>query len=547
MKNFWKLGCAVPAVLLLAFQMACGSSSTTAGTTGTTGTTGGGTTTEAKTVTITNLTTLPNLDFSLADITTNIAVAPKSKGLFKEAAAVGTTSSAGCMALKFFKPTAINGMKQAEAFKCLPEKTQAAANSDSDATNDVSVPTGQYNHYQISMPQTVIDTANISSARARVGNLVSGDNTTFKMNICVSTDGTTYFPAFEMNLTGDNVAKTWSGFVTSHSADSSFNKVTFDILMNSAAALSTDFDIANVDSLSTTGYFGREPQNFDTTTIDVTSDTTYTDGFRLNFGYWADGTKFPDFPITSSDPINQTIGTFSDPAVPVSGLMYSIFNNSVCAAQMTYSLNNVPVFNDSEACDVTQDPPLVVDSSTVPFGADVATFTLPDTINVPEDLNDNVAFADAWDCTAASGSSFVEIDGTDIDYQSCLNPVIGFQTVDTAADCFPQEGGGGGGDNGGGDIVGTYAEQNGTCVAFTDVHTITLAGSAGSYTLHGEGDVGDPGPFTFVEGITCSFNAGPGGTIPCTCDVTKLLQGIFQGSCDSACTAGDGGFTFNKE
>lgn len=502
---------------LFPFTISCGSSSSSDSTDDSGDTAGA--------VTVTDMAVLPNLDLASADTTSasfSLTAPPRSA---VRNADVGSTSSAGCMAMKFFKPQALNGMAEAEVFKCFPETTQAAVNSDSDSTNDLTIPTGSFGYYQVMLPTSLSEQIGVTSVKTRMGNFTSGGTTTFKMFICTSTDDSTYTPNIEMNISGNSTDLIWSGFVTKHNADS-FDNSTFSILMNSAADFSTTFDFANVASLTTVGYFGRDPSGFDETANDVDSDTVYSDGFRLNFGYWADASTFPDFTIASTDPINQTIGSFAEATGEMSGLMYALFDAQDCAAKMTFESSGESTFEDTEACDVTADPPTVVDASFVSFYADVAALTLPDSISVPDEVNTNTAFTDAWDCTAPSGSSFTEIDGSAIDYSACTDISSDVQDVDSS-ECF--EGGGGGGSDSLPDLSGNWivSSASGSCISTGTPLTVASAGSNSYSTSSGPISVS----ISVSSSTACAFVANGSACGSCTVAAHGSSATLTMGSC----------------
>ena len=130
------------------------------------------------TVEVTDLSTLPSLDLTAADTTaSSLSLLP---GLKTKNASVGEVSASCCVATQFFKPLALKRLQEAEVFKCYVAATQDGANSDSDASNDISIPTDDYGWFQVTFPDQIV--------RARLGNFVADSSNTFKMDVCFSND-----------------------------------------------------------------------------------------------------------------------------------------------------------------------------------------------------------------------------------------------------------------------------------------------------------------------------------------------------------------------
>ncbi len=372
--------------------------------------------TTGSTGTVSDLSTLPNLDLSAAD--TSSASFSALPGLKESHVAVGGSSDFGCMSINFMKPTSLASLKEAEAMKCYMRTTQDSTAADTDASNDFSVATDSYTYVHVGFAAQAQGPKHV---RARIGNF--GD--TFRMDVCSSGDGSSYTQNASMDFTASDT--TWSGGLVSHfsSPDGSFNDfvgIAFDIAMASAEAIQQEFSLANVSTVDTTLHVCQDP-----TTSDVQSDTSCPQIFRLGFGY--DGSTVR----------NSVTGSFSDTENSISGILHSEFDSDEGVGKGEATMGG-QTQTDTEAFNPAT--LLVVANSAVSFYSEVADATLGAAVTQAEALA-AVTFGRSWDCTAESGSSFVEVDGSAIDYTPC----DALMNVEHEGfDCFGLEGGEGGGD-----------------------------------------------------------------------------------------------------
>ncbi|MBI2067339.1 MAG: hypothetical protein HYT77_04940 [Deltaproteobacteria bacterium] len=380
------------------------------------------------TLVVNDLSVLPSLSAvsSSSDVTASLS-ALKAKN-----AEVGRNSSAGCMAVNFFKPQILDRMKQADMFRSYLETTQDTVNSDSNSENDLDVPTDQYGYYQVRLGAS-------EYIRVRLGNFVSGSSTSFKMDVCNSSNGTTYSRGTEFSVTGDASNYLWSGYVrdrfTFSETNKGFDATIFSIRMKDQNSMQEEFSFANLcttascqPAIDITSYFGDVP-----TTSDVESSTTYYSVFRLGFNYNAATNR------------NVTIGTFLNPSTEVNGLLCAEFDDTEGAGLMKYTVMGDIIFNETEGFSLANlSSPKVVSTDGIDFYGDFACNSLPDAVTVAS-VNENTAFDSSWDCEAPSGTAFTEIDGSQISYAEAEGIVedVKSEASSDSGTCMTEEGVGG--------------------------------------------------------------------------------------------------------
>lgn len=353
----------------------------------------------AQSLLVSDLKTLPSLDLSNVDLSSSSAsLSPLP--LLSEST-IGETSSAGCEAVNFFKPMILSRLKAAEVLKCYVRKTQEATASDSDTSNDLSIPSNSFAYYQIAL----IEEGESSDIRVRLGNFSSGSSTTFKMDVCEEEEDQAFRRSMEFQIAANVAQKSWTGYVIDHvveDEESDFSKNSFTFVMDSDSEMEQDFSFDRVASVNATSY---SADNANENAPD--SDTEYEGIYRLTFDY------------TAANERNEITGAYQNSSQGNSGAMYTLFNTTQGAAQMTRSSPGFS-FEGSEAYDLRTDPPVIIDSSTVSFFDTVDISELPELVTVIEIAN-QTAFSSTWDCEAETNSNIVEIDtsGSNFDYSEC--------------------------------------------------------------------------------------------------------------------------------
>lgn len=379
---------------------------------------------------VSDLSLLPDLNTIASKSDTTSA---SLSALTLKEASVGSTSSAGCMAINFFKPTAINRLKHPEF--CYLKATQDAVNSDSDTTNDMNIPTDSFGYYQVKLSDS-------DYVRFRAGNFSGDSGNTFRMDVCNSSDGTTFSCDYQIAVTSDLTNFTWSGsvktFFTEGALYKSYSANEFTIRMASAEVMEKDFDLANLSTesgkqpaIDTTSYYGR------TSALSQDAVPSFSEVFGLGFTYDAANQR------------NKTVASFvnSSTGSSINGQICAEFNATEGASVLKYGQGGTTSFSDTEGFKIVSgSKPTVISTSDVDFFGAFACSTLPDSVTA-DGVRAKVAFSDSWDASVPEGSTLVQIDGSAIDYKTCDDIVAALSSVEShdASGCFESGTGGSGG------------------------------------------------------------------------------------------------------
>lgn len=353
---------------------------------------------------ILDLSTLPKLD----EVEKGDTAASASLSSLKTTHnATGSTSSTGCMGLHFFRPEAINRVRQAELFKCYAAVTQ-------DRIPGMVIPENRYAYYRINFAGT-------ESILFRVKNETSGSTKDFQMDVCKSTDGISFQRVSEFTASGNSSTATWTGSVINH-VTGGFDCTNYTMVMNSAAVMDEEFDFNNVRSLETSSCYCQNPS-----TSNVESGTSCGSLFTLGFTYQSSGR-------------NTTTGSYSIPSVDVNGRICTEFNGTEGAGILNYTIANSFYYSDTEGFQVSTSP-TVIPTSEVDFFGEFACSSIPDEIS-EETLLSNVTFTRSWDCLLPPGQLPLEIDSSIVDYSACdtLSEKISKASRVNSTQCFEEQG-----------------------------------------------------------------------------------------------------------
>ncbi len=381
-------------------------------------------------VVVEDMSVLPSLNFDFSEIAVaNGSLSAPIRSSVAKDSSEGTESRAGCLVKNFLEPVARSQSMRAEQMKCYVNATESSS-EDLDVSQ---IPLNEYGTFLIHLDDEEDGEPNYVAVR--LGNFEDGDLISFKMDVCEADDPADFGvsvnnKSIELEITGDKSAQIWSGHVTSHWLDDDgnggdFHKTSFSIQMDSDDALLQSYDPSLVSWITINGTHGRDPS-----TEDVTSSTTYNQGFKVNLSYVEDST------IVADGIMNIITGGFNDISGENGGQLYSNFTSSAGAAIMESpdsEGSSSSVFSIGAETDGVYEV-FEADESISPYAellAALDSVSVSDyAITLPDDINEVVAFSteDSWDCSlgeisssiSSSVKSYIPIDAREFDsYDVC--------------------------------------------------------------------------------------------------------------------------------
>lgn len=412
------------------------------------------------TIVVHEASSLPTIDISGIDI-----VSPPSGSISKVTApGIGDPSSTGCLAMKFFRPALTDTLKQIELSKCFVKKTQEQA---SKGTHELVIPAlpiddmELYGYYEFAAGEHASSVTGIKSFRAKIANVSDGSSNALKMDICQSSDGTTFTHANQIEITGNLANHTWTGTEIAHNVpnpDRYFNGASFDIVMNSADDLREAFSWSNAKSANMTAYRGLNPN-----TEDVTDATTFDDVIDNIFTH-------NSLDETLGVAKQSIAGAYNDAADLIKDALFTEYTANNGASKISHE-GDQGIYNDMQAFNPKQDKPTIIDSTTVAYYNDVTDVALPGT-DIAAAVRQAVTYVSTWDCEVPAGQIFTQIDSAAFDYSECeqLVSTLTKPGFDTINQCF-----------GGVSLAGNYGRISSSPVCPTIAPPITLSGTGPAY------------------------------------------------------------------
>ncbi len=396
---------------------------------------GGSTGAIGDTVVVEEVSNMPTIDIGGIDI-----VSPPSSSINTFAGkglVIGDPSATGCMAINFFRATAMDALKQVDLSNCFIRETQ-------DNSSNFAIPilwsdsTDQYRYYEFAMNDSAASVTGIKSMRVRLANIAVGSSNTLKIGACQSHDGTTFTHTNEYGVTGALSTHTWTGTLKARNINNAddpdctttpcfLGGASFEIVMSSASNMTTAFSWDNVTSALITSTRGRNPS-----TAEVTNSTTFDQMSDVIFGHYPN-----DATLGTT---KQTLtGAFNKPDFIPANSLYAIYTETGGASKLSLD-NTFGVYDNTQSFAPKADPIAIIDPATVGFFGDVGSATLP-SADINAAIRAAVVFETAWDCEAPAENPFIIIDTSTLAYADCMKKVSELKkpTSDTITACFGTE------------------------------------------------------------------------------------------------------------